>query len=289
MPIDKYKALWVSHTSISDFLACPRSYYLRHMYRNPKNRHKIKIMSPALALGQAVHEVLESLSVIPKNSRFLEPLMDRYEVAWEKVTGKKGGFLDRDTEYRYQERGREMIRMVKDNPGPVAGLAVKIKEDLPHFWISEEEGIILCGKVDWLEYFPETDSVHIIDFKTGKQDEDPNSLQLPIYHLLVRYCQARTVSKASYWYLDHDTQPIERALPSLEEAQTQVMAVARQIKLARQLGRLACPRGGCFYCLPFEEVVAGGGELVGEDQYGADIFILPPKASQPISTESLIL
>ena len=289
MPIDKYKALWVSHTSISDFLACPRSYYLRHMYRNPKNRHKIKIMSPSLALGQVVHEVLESLSVLPKNARFLESLMDKYEATWGKVTGKRGGFFDRDTEYRYQERGREMIRNVKENPGPVGGLAVKIKEDLPHFWISEEEGIILCGKVDWLEYLPESDSVHIIDFKTGKQEEDPNSLQLPIYHLLVHFCQARKVTRASYWYLDHEKEPSGRTLPSLEEAEAKVLAIARQIKLARQLERLNCPRNGCQSCLPFEEIVAGKGELVGEDYFGADIFILPQKVPQPISTDSVIL
>ncbi|OGH64344.1 MAG: hypothetical protein A2821_02195 [Candidatus Magasanikbacteria bacterium RIFCSPHIGHO2_01_FULL_41_23] len=289
MSVDKYKALWVSHTSISDFLACPRSYYLRHIYRNPKNRHKIKIMSPALALGQVVHEVLESLSVLPKSARFLEPIMDKYETAWEKVTGKKGGFFDRDTEYQYQERGRAMIRNVKENPGSIMRSAVKIKEDLPYFWLSEEEGIILCGKIDWLEYLPDIDSVHIIDFKTGKQEEDPNSLQLPIYYLLVHYCQARQVTKASYWYLGYDAEPVERALPSLEEAKTRIVTIARQIKLARQLERLSCSHNGCWNCLPFEEVVAGRAELVGEDDFGADVFILPPKNPQPISTESIIL
>lgn len=289
MAVDKYSALWVSHTSISDFLACPRSYYLRHMYRNPKNRHKIKVMSPALALGQAVHEVLESLSVLPKNARFLDSIMDKYEAAWEKVKGKRGGFFDRDTEYRYQERGREMIRTVKESPGPVLGLAVKIKEELPHFWLSEEEGILLCGKVDWLEYLPDTDSVHIIDFKTGKHEEDPNSLQLPIYHLLVRNCQARPVTKVSYWYLDRDKEPMERPLPALEEAQIKIISIARQIKLARQLDRLACSQGGCQHCLPLEDVVAGRAELVGQDEFGADVFVLPAKVFQPISTESVIL
>ncbi|MBP9837069.1 MAG: PD-(D/E)XK nuclease family protein [Candidatus Pacebacteria bacterium] len=289
MALDKYSALWVSHTSISDFLGCPRAYYLRHMYRDPQTRHKIKIMSPALALGQAVHEVLESLSVLPQKTRFVEPLMDRYELAWKKVSGLKGGFFDRDSEYKYEERGREMIRRVKDHPGPVAQLAVKIKEDLPHFWISEEEGIILCGKVDWLQYLPESDTVHIIDFKTGKQDEDADSLQLPIYHLLVKHCQERTVSQASYWYLDRDDQPIEKPLPSLEEAKNRVLEIARQIKLARQLDRLQCPKGGCRNCRPFEEVIKGGGQKVGEDAYGYDIYIMPVQAAEVISTESVIL
>ena len=89
---DKYTATWVSHTSISDFLRCPRSYYLKNVYRDPKTNHKVKLMSPSLALGQAVHEVLESLSVLPKHSRFNESLIEKFEKAWSKVTGKKGGF-----------------------------------------------------------------------------------------------------------------------------------------------------------------------------------------------------
>lgn len=289
MPIDKYSALWVSHTSISDFLACPRAYYLRHMYRDPRSRHKIKLITPPLALGQAVHDTLESLSVLPKETRFFHSLMDGFEKSWEKVKGKKGGFYDRDTEFKYEERGREMIRRVKDNPGPIANSAVKIKEDLPHFWLSEDEGIILCGKIDWLEYLPDSDSVHIIDFKTGKQDEDPESLQLPIYHLLVRYCQSRLVTKASYWYLDREDGMVERPLPSLEEAKERVMVIARKIKLARQLERLNCPKEGCSSCLPYEDILAGKGEFVGEDEFKYDVYVLPPRAPQPISTESVIL
>ncbi len=289
MAIDKYRALWVSHTSMSDFLACPRSYFLRHMYRDPGTRHKIKLMSPYLALGQAVHEVLESLSVIPKNTRFLEPIMDRYETAWSKVSGKRGGFFDRDTEYQFENRGRAMIRRVLENPGPVGEAAVKIKEDLPYFWLSEEEGIILCGKIDWLEYLPEEDAVHIIDFKTGKNDENPDSLQFPIYHLLVHSCQKRMVRKVSYWYLDRDDAPVERPLPSLEEARNHVMDIARQIKLARQLDRLKCTKGGCQFCLPLEKVITGQAELVGVDDFGYDMYVLPTQESQAISQESVIL
>ncbi|QQS44706.1 PD-(D/E)XK nuclease family protein [Candidatus Roizmanbacteria bacterium] len=95
----------------------------------------------------------------------------------------------------------------------MARKAVKIKEDLPHYWLSEEDNIILCGKIDWLEYLPETDSVHIIDFKTSKYDEDGDSLQLPIYYLLVTNTQKREVSKASYWYLERNDDLTEKELP----------------------------------------------------------------------------
>ena len=39
------------------------------------------------------------------------------------------------------------------------------------FFISGEENIILCGKIDWLEYVPSDGSLRVIDFKTGRSDE----------------------------------------------------------------------------------------------------------------------
>lgn len=273
---DKYTAVWTSHSSISDFLVCPQMYFLKNVYRDPKNNHKIKIISPALSLGSAVHVVLEGISVLPKETRFSESLITKFEKIWQKFIGKKGGFFDPDSEYKYKMRGQEMLRRAMNHPGPISGAAVKIKENLPNYWLSPEENIILCGKIDWLEYLPETDSVHIIDFKTGKGEEDPNSLQLPIYHLLVHNCQKRKVAKASYWYLESNDNLTEKVLPDLEESKEKVLAVAKQIKVARQLSRYRCPEGdSCRFCGPYLRVKKGEGELVGTDDFGADVFILP--------------
>ena len=161
---DKYTATWVSHSSISDFLKCPQAYYLRNVYKDPKTGHKIQIMNPSLALGQAVHNVLEALSEIGKDDRFVKSLPEAFKKEWEKFSGEKGAFLNDKHEQQYHDRGLAMLNTVYNNPGPLKNLAVKIKQDLPQFWLSEEDNIILCGKVDWLEYLPETDSVHIIDF-----------------------------------------------------------------------------------------------------------------------------
>jgi len=30
---DKFAAIWISHSSISDFLKCPRSYFLKNIYK----------------------------------------------------------------------------------------------------------------------------------------------------------------------------------------------------------------------------------------------------------------
>ena len=285
---DKYTATWVSHTSISDFLRCPRAYFLKNVYKDPKTRHKIKLMSPALALGQAVHEVLESLSVLPKHSRFSESLISKFENVWQKVSGKNGGFVHSDLEHKYKTRGQEMLRRVMNDPGPLSGLAVKIQMDLPQFWLSEEDNIMLCGKIDWLEYLPDTDSVHIIDFKTGKSEEDPASLQLSIYHLLVHHCQKYKVSQASYWYLDSSDVLTPKELPDLEIARKNILDVARQVKLARQLERFKCPQGdGCFTCRPMEAIINHEAEFVRSDEYNYDVYILNKAESE--NRDGLIL
>ncbi|KKQ41170.1 MAG: hypothetical protein US58_C0004G0007 [Candidatus Magasanikbacteria bacterium GW2011_GWA2_37_8] len=283
---DKYTAVWVSHSSISDWLRCPQAYFLQNVYRDPKNNHKIRITKPSLALGSAVHEVLEGISLLPKETRFNESLVDKFENAWNKVSGKRGGFADSESEYRYKLRGQEMLRRVMNHKDILSGPAVKIKEDLPHFWLSEEDNIILCGKIDWLEYLPEIDSVHIIDFKTGKSEEDPDSLQLPIYHLLVHNCQKRKAVKASYWYVESSDSLAEKVLPDLETSKEKVLAIARDIKMARQLKRFKCPEGdSCKFCQPLLNITKGFGELVGVDDYGSDIYILP----QAEDKESVIL
>lgn len=272
---DKYKATWVSHSSIADFLACPRAYYLRNVFKDPKTGNKITVTSGALSLGQAVHEVIEGLSNLPSEERLKVSLVKKLDVSWKKVEGQIGGFKSIDEEKEFKERAVKMLTRIEQNPGPILNKAIKIKDDfLPNYYLSEEENIILCGKIDWLEYLPESDSVHIIDFKTGKNDEDEESLQLPIYLLLATNTQSKKVTKASYWYLEKSDNLIEKTLPSLLESEDKVLTVARRIKLARQLNHFICPKGGCMKCRPLERVLKGEGKKVGVSDTRQDIYVL---------------
>jgi len=277
--VDKYSALWVSHSSINDFLCCPRLYYLKNVYHSSETGHKVGLMTPSLALGQVIHGVLEEVSSLPREKRFEKPLWDRFERLWQEVSGEKGGFFTAEEEKKYKARGKKMIERVIKNPGPLKKLAVKIKEDLPYFWLSEKEGIILCGKIDWLEYRPEEETVHIIDFKTGRSKELVDSLQLPIYALLASVCQEHSIEQASYWYLEYNDRPTPIDLPTESETKREVLEVAKKIKLARRMERFQCSKGknGCRYCQPYEKIIAGEAQKVGLGKYGNDIFVLPPK------------
>lgn len=288
---DTYSATWVSHSSIADFLACPRAYYLKNVYKDPKTGHKVQIMTAPLALGSAVHEVIESLSVLPLESRFSTSLLEKFDLAWKKLSGKRGGFHTPEHEQRYRLEGEEMLRNVMENPGPLKERAVKIKVDLPHYWLSETDNIILCGKIDWLQYLPESDSVHIIDFKTSKAEVERASLQLPIYHLLVHNTQRRTVSGASYWYLRQKNGLVTKELPDLQAAHEQVLEIAKRVRLQRKLGIFKCPQGeaGCFACRPMEQILRGDAEYVGLNDYKQDVYVLPSKSAAETEFDSEVL
>ncbi len=277
---DKYSAVWVSHSSMGDYLSCPRAYYLHNVYKDPKTNRKMTLASPALSLGSAVHEVVEGLARFKAEERFDHDLLTDFEVAWKKFTGLKGGFKSEEEEAASKARGREMIERVAAHPGMLREKVVKLPEGHngmpPNFFLSDDDNIILCGKIDWLSYVPADDSIHVLDFKTGKHDEKEGSLQLPIYALLLNALQKRKVSGVSYWYLDRSDMPETMTVPDLVEAKERVLAVARKVKNARAKKEFACPRGegGCFSCTPFEKILRGEATHIGVGEYNQDIYVI---------------
>ena len=290
---DKYTAVWVSHSSIGDFLKCPRLYYLHNMYKNQTTGRKMSIINPYMALGGVVHVVLEGLANYPANERINQDLVTQFKEEWKKVTGKKGGFATEVEEAEFKSRGLHMLENVKKNPRFLNNKCLKLKQDkmAPNFYISEDHNIILNGLIDWIEYLPETDSIHIIDFKTGKHEEKEESLQLPIYLLLCNALQKRKVTKASYWYLEND-KIVEKELPSSDSAYNSVMEFALKIKEARKIAKketpekiFLCPKGnynsilkegGCLGCIPYELILANDEsiESIGVGGFNQDMYII---------------
>ena len=116
-----------------------------------------------------------------------------------------------------------------------------------------------------LRYVEADDSVRIIDFKTGKNTESDDSLQLPIYLLLLNELQKRRVSGAAYWYLEKNDVPTEIALPDATKREKGARARASKVKVARENRAYECPRGsaGCFACQPYEAILRGEAEYIG--------------------------
>lgn len=272
--VDKYSAVWISHSSLSDFLKCPRLYFLHNIYKDPKTRRKMSLVTPHMSLGIVVHNVLEGLAEFPAESRMNRNLLEDFEKEWSKVTGRKGGFTSEEQEAEFKERGVMMIQRAIDNPQLFKDKTIKMKEELPHFFLSEEEGIILCGKIDWIRYVPETDSVELYDFKTGKHKESDDSLQLPIYTLIMKHCQKRKVTGAYYWYLQTDNEYVSKELPNINESYVKILELGKQVKKAREEKAFACPHGGCRECELYEKIINGEAEYVGVGGYNQDLYII---------------
>ena len=280
---DKYKAVWVSHSSMGDFLKCPRLYYLRNIYKDPKTGRKMNIVTPHMSLGIAVHEVLEGLAEYPADKRLNRDLLAQFEEVWKNIEGVKGGFTSDEQEQEFKSRGIAMIQTVIKDPRFLGNKIVKLprNEMNPNFYLSEDDNIILNGLIDWIEYLPETDSLHIVDFKTGKKEEQDSSLQLPIYLLICNALQKRKVTKASYWYLEGD-KIVEKKLPDLDTARRDVYEVALRVKEAREKGDFKCPKGedGCIHCRPFERILKSktapdeGVISVGKGTFNQDLYVI---------------
>jgi len=233
-----------------------------------------------MSLGVAVHEVLEGLANFPSEERMTRDLLATFEDEWKKVEGKKGGFLSKEMEEEFKSRGKVMLENVKKDPKFLINKRIKIPRghnDMnPNFFISEEDNIILNGLIDWIEYLPESDSLHIVDFKTGKKEENESSLQLPIYLLLCNALQKRKVSRASYWYLESGN-VIEKELPDLETARRDVMEVALRVKEARVKGEFKCSKGegGCMHCRPYDKILTKDPSIafVGQGGFKQDLYI----------------
>jgi len=252
---DKYSAVWVSHSSMQDFLKCPRLYYVHNVYKDPVTGHKVSIVTPHMSLGIAVHGVLEGLSDHPAEERMDEDLDELFEKEWQAVSGKRGGFMDEAEEAEFKSRGLIMLENVQRDPRFLLNKRIKLPRETmnPNFYLSDDENIILNGLIDWIEYLPETDSLHIVDFKTGKREEQEASLQLPIYLLLCNALQKRAVTKASYWYLETD-RLVPKELPDAQSALREVLDIALRVKAARVQNKFTCPKGdaGCMHCRNYE-------------------------------------
>jgi ATP-dependent helicase/DNAse subunit B len=262
---DKYTAVWVSHSSMADFLKCPRLYYLHNVYKDKATGRKMSIVTPHMSLGVAVHTVLEALADVPSDARTSQDLHGHFEKVWSTVSGKKGGFLSEEEEREFKSRGTAMLKTVENDPRFLVNKRIKLpRGDMnPNFFLSDEHNIILNGLIDWIEYLPATDSLHIIDFKTGKREESETSLQLPIYLLLCNALQKRPVTAASYWYLESD-KLVGKELPSADDAYRDVLDIALKVK------------DGCAHCRPYELILAHDprAEFVGVGQFKQNMYIV---------------
>lgn len=267
-------ALFISYTGLNDFSRCPRAYYLKNVYRDPKTGYKLQIASPYLTLGGVVHDSLKWF--LDMNRQVTkDQLISKFRNLWLKYRGKRGGFIDISQEAEFGKRGLSMLEHFYQN-AQVLEPNLEVDSFLKY---RLSPRIFLNGKLDFLGELPDS-SLHVLDFKTGiKDEEDP--LQLYIYAILAESNYQKPVTKISYWYIDRDTTPKEAVLDPLDERLDWITKKAQEIEKMIQEGNWICIKDPelCRDCQDYQNIIEGKGEfLFSDDSFKKQVYFLDKSA-----------
>jgi RecB family exonuclease len=265
-------AVFISPSSLSDFDKCPQLYYFRNVYRSPRGL-KIQIISPSLALGQAVHDVLSQFLRLSPAQRSKDELLRVFDFLWQSLSGEKGGFGSQEEEKSFKERALSMLERFWGNKHFQETEAVQIP-GFPKVELGND--LILTGKLDWIE--KDGEGYHVIDFKTGKNEEREDSQQLPIYSVLVSGILGSKKIRTSYWYLDKDDEIVAFPSADLDKTLSELKRKGEIVKMVRQTNSFRCQSGeeSCWACREMLAVAQGKGKLVSMDPVNRkqEIYIL---------------
>ena len=100
--------IFISYTSLSDFLKCPRTYYFKNLYRDKKTGNRIQVASPYLSLGSTVHDSVKWYIEMDGQITY-DQLEKKFRNFWLKYSGKRGGFATREDEAVFGKRGIKML------------------------------------------------------------------------------------------------------------------------------------------------------------------------------------
>jgi len=152
-------------------------------------------LRPTDTAGSVVHNVLcDFFAKMPHEERTAERLIEMFETRWAALSPR---YLRIDGVEELHERKLSGLRGfaqredLEANPYLIeASFQAQIAPD-----------ITLFGRVDRID--EEGDgTLHIIDYKSGLQPGDVDASQLQLYAIMVESKLERTVSRASYWYLE---------------------------------------------------------------------------------------
>lgn len=186
----------VSALKVRVFQQCRLRY--RYQYVDKQETRARPRLRPADTAGSLVHRVLcEFFTKIRPAERTQERLLEMFDQGWAALS--PGYHRVPGVGQHYDNSVHQLQNFAQRFD--LASVPFMVE---PYFQVEIEPGTIVFGRLDRLDEELD-DTLHIIDYKTGSMPGDIDPGQLAFYAILVEEKLGRTVSKASFWYLDDGT------------------------------------------------------------------------------------
>lgn len=159
-------------------------------------------LRPSDTAGTLVHRVLcDFYSKLSPGERTKEGLLQMFEEGWNALSPRYLNMPGIDALYEISVR--QLVNFATHHDLRAEPFAVEA-----YLQVEVAPGVTLFGRMDRID--EEADgTLHIIDYKTGEQPSEIEARQLRLYAIMVERELGRTVSKASFWYLDDGTTATE--------------------------------------------------------------------------------
>lgn len=255
--------------SIGIYTKCPKQYYFEYLdnytsvYPNKQKLKQIQVEAGKrreLIFGELLHIVLNLFFHLSKGERSEERLLTLLKEVWmrgeDKARKKKGGFPDLEDERDWYREATKILKgfyQTQDLSPTIAYLPEIEKEgefiDANFLKVPLQSDVILAGKIDRIDKDPpgaDKGGFHLIDYKTGKSEED-DEFQLMVYSILAEGALGKPLAKASYLYLRSGNrksfQPDEKGKVKAKE---QVLEIAEKIRNDSEFS--PHPTKLCYWC-----------------------------------------
>jgi putative RecB family exonuclease len=209
-------------------------------------------LRPADTAGTLVHRVLADFyTKVPSEMHTSAVLFQMFEDGWAALSP---AYLRMAGVDRLREISLGQLRTFAEhfdlNSEPFAVEAYLQVEVAP--------GVVLFGRMDRIDEEPDG-TLHIIDYKAGEQSSEVEARQLRLYAIMVERELERTVSKASFWFLDDGSTRTETLDESVKRlALEETLATVEEMQRITDFPPTIAPH--CAYC-PYLHACEVRGEI----------------------------
>ena len=247
-----------SYSKLALFDKCKKQYHFQYLDSVIEKRD-FKKQRDYQTKGNAVHGAITLFYHLPLEKRSFENLKNSLKEAWfseinpfkDPPLGEIGGF---DTLEYERETYRDAIRILKnffelgETDPPIFYLPTNnIKnsfDDYKNFIKPLNDELFISGKMDRIDKL-EDESLRIIDFKTGKEDQD--RFQLDFYKLLAELNFDNKIKTVSFYYLDTGKiEDIDVSGIDQNKIKDQVLEKIKNIRGEKEFS--PSPSGLCEHC-----------------------------------------